>query len=378
MKILMPILAVAITFSAIITFGRTEAFADEQERELFEQSQEIQLERATEILEKFAEQQEQPLADPDKVRDVSIFLERLNRPSLNEIRASTLRIIDNASTATGEKDLPKLETLSLAEKLNAKEVILDKADFLPAFFVVEAAKRQSHIGRVIFKQSYVHTDDEDRKFVFYPGDAWGTCFLVAPNIIMTNNHVIESKEFAQAKIRVQFNYQRNSDGTLKDSVHYNLAPSLFFHTNKVLDYTLVGVSAGTENDPLSGPPGGHWGFYPLAHALGPQAITPYEGMAMNIIQHPNGRPKEIAIHNNKLDRALGEHFLVYTTDTQSGSSGSPVFDNSWTLVALHHAPGEVKDDKWVNNRGIRIRSIINDLLSSLSAEQLMQLGLSEP
>jgi hypothetical protein len=45
-----------------------------------------------------------------------------------------------------------------------------------------------------------------------------------------------------------------------------------------------------------------------------------------------------------------------------------VFDNLWQIVALHHAGGD-KDatGKWLNNEGIRIDAVINDLRDHFSS-----------
>jgi hypothetical protein len=49
----------------------------------------------------------------------------------------------------------------------------------------------------------------------------------------------------------------------------------------------------------------------------------------------------------------------YRTNTEGGSSGSPVFDQNWQLVALHHAG----DPSWVAkyNEGIPISLILAQL-----------------
>ncbi len=57
---------------------------------------------------------------------------------------------------------------------------------------------------------------------------------------------------------------------------------------------------------------------------------------VNIIQHPGGSYKKVALRNNAVYSA--EHpRLHYLADTLSGSSGSPVLDDSWSVIALHRA-----------------------------------------
>jgi endonuclease G len=67
-----------------------------------------------------------------------------------------------------------------------------------------------------------------------------------------------------------------------------------------------------------------------------------------------------------------ENWMHYTTDTQPGSSGSPVFNDQWLVVALHHS-GVPKTDKngkvsrkngeveWIANEGVRISCIYKAL-----------------
>ena len=40
---------------------------------------------------------------------------------------------------------------------------------------------------------------------------------------------------------------------------------------------------------------------------------------------------------------IDERFLVYQSDTAPGSSGSPIFNDSWQIVGVHHAGRPKKD-----------------------------------
>ena len=90
----------------------------------------------------------------------------------------------------------------------------------------------------------------------------------------------------------------------------------------------------------------------------------------------------MALRDNRIVDVFDE-FLHYEADTQPGSSGSPVFNDQWELVALHHAsvpaPEHPELGKFVNE-GIRIsrllefigaqdytgqqRALVSDLLGS--------------
>jgi len=52
--------------------------------------------------------------------------------------------------------------------------------------------------------------------------------------------------------------------------------------------------------------------------------------------------------------------LKYTNHTEKGSSGSPVFNNSWELIGIHIGGGDKDvDGKFLNNHGTRMDDIVN-------------------
>ena len=143
----------------------------------------------------------------------------------------------------------------------------------------------------------------------------GTGFLVAPWLLMTNNHVLPSEDVAAAA-SVRFGYQEQESGDISGVQQVGLDPARIFVTSpeELLDYTVVAVG------PLPGgnrAPGEELGTIPLVGATG----KILEGEPVNIIQHPEGRPKEIAFRNNQLVKLVDDDVMTYSTDTDHGSSG---------------------------------------------------------
>lgn len=188
----------------------------------------------------------------------------------------------------------------------------------------------------------------------------GTGFLLNNKCILTNNHIIQDVNDAN-NAKVEFNYEIDSDGNLLTSVEYRLDSS-FFYTNKKLDYTCVGLTDNPKNLIEQ------WGSIPIEDFM-----LPKKDDYVQIIQHPNGDPKKIALRKNDI-LSIEDDYMFYSTDTDRGSSGSPVLNKDWKVIALHFA-GSKKDEstgekglyiKELNdhvsaNKGILISSILEDL-----------------
>lgn len=215
------------------------------------------------------------------------------------------------------------------------------------------------------------------------GGEWGTGFLVGPSLLLTNHHLIPD-ENAAARTIAEFGYEGDATGTLREGVRFLTNPALAFHTDKVLDFTIVALSpTSAEGVAL-----GTYGFL----RLDPKQHKIDEHEFVTIIQHPNGDEKYIAIRENEVLKIGDEHVAAreecvwYASDTAPGSSGSPVFNDAWQVVALHRRAvpesrttnnGEewqlitdewlpkaeaerVRDDRvrWIANEGVRVSKII--------------------
>ncbi|MFF5371680.1 trypsin-like serine peptidase [Streptomyces sp. NPDC013187] len=200
----------------------------------------------------------------------------------------------------------------------------------------------------------------------------GTGFLVSPRLLMTNHHVLPDESFARTCF-AEFNAQVTADNLPDTVVRMELDPQTFFAADRRLDFALVAL-APTVDGPT---PGEIFGWNRLSVQTGKLVL----GEKVNIIGHPSGRLKEIALRDNAVLVRLDD-FVHYTTDTEPGNSGSPVFNDQWEVVALHHSGVPKKDDQgrvlrkdgrpwqqgdgddaieWVANEGVRISSILKHL-----------------
>lgn len=180
----------------------------------------------------------------------------------------------------------------------------------------------------------------------------GSGFMTDANVLITNNHVLPTKDAARGAV-VQFNYQQTVDGLNAPIEEVGLLPDTL-RTSLADDWTAVTL----EGDPIS-----RWG----ALTLNKKTLT--VGDHVNIIQHPGGGPKQISLFSNVVVFA-GNGRVQYLTDTLPGSSGSPVFDAAWDVVALHHSGGWLTEPNsgskatYYRNEGISIDRILDGLAGS--------------
>jgi V8-like Glu-specific endopeptidase len=194
-------------------------------------------------------------------------------------------------------------------------------------------------------------------------DALGTGFLIAPDLLLTNHHVLNDLS-ALTNAIFSFNYETDFAGKPLTLTNYPAKSGGTFHANEKLDYAVVQLDGEPGKAIINGATQEQRGWIALKQG----EVRP-DGR-VNIIQHPGGRAKEIAMQNNFV-AFVGGGVVQYVTATQPGSSGSPVFNNEWEIVGLHHAGGNIRepgsDRRYFRNEGILISAILNDLPGQIKA-----------
>jgi hypothetical protein len=219
------------------------------------------------------------------------------------------------------------------------------------------------------------------------GDGIGTGFLVGPEIVMTNYHVVEGlvkKMHGPENIACRFDYKVREDGTvLNQGTVLGVAALLSYSPYDPVD--LVESTAEPSPDNLDyallrlqGQPGSEPIHYsstdPDIPARGWIKVRSVSNgnyapkSPLFIVQHPAKKPMKVALDTEAVTGLNGNGTRIrYTTNTEPGSSGSPCFNQNWELVALHHSG----DQNWVPtwNEGIPINLIIDQLTAYTSLVQ---------
>ncbi len=217
---------------------------------------------------------------------------------------------------TPEEDPTALTTSLPAEITEADikaclESLKDPArpDWLPVSFLEKGLQAARAIGRV---------EHQDRRI--------GTAFLVAPDRVLTNAHVANDiPDLTQGGVKFHVGLQGQTEWR-------NFKAKLAESAVDDLDFALLQLDA-----PLNVPP----------VTLSTQAA--WVKQAANILQHPRGAELQVALRNNAI-LYVRPNRLYYVTDTDGGSSGSPIFDDDWRVIGLHRAGME-------DALGIRIREV---------------------
>lgn len=195
--------------------------------------------------------------------------------------------------------------------------------------------------------------------------AVGTGFLVGPDLVLTNDHVVNSVLGSQAlldQVRLTFDHRTDSRGNpVNPGCPYRLNPGCqpIVSPEHGLDFALLALDGRPGAEQLQGRFGsGPRGF------LTPVARRLEQNQLLFVIQHPQAAPLKVAV-----DRVVGvtPNRVRYQTNTQDGSSGSPCFNEHWELVALHHASDP--HDPPAYNQGVPFSAILEH------AELRVALGL---
>ena len=217
------------------------------------------------------------------------------------------------------------------------------------------------------------------------GGGYATGFLISPRVLITNNHVFPDAQTARTA-EAQFGYERAVRRTRTNACAVQAgagAPVLHVQEARLQRRGGERARCHRRNGARRS-----FGFLPLIDVTGKVA----EGEWLTIVQHPAGQLKQVCVRENQLLRRTDD-FLWYSTDTLSGSSGSPVFSNDWLVVALHHSGvPERRDDviqtvlgrdfnanvdkeddiKWIANEGVRVSRIVQTLREALPDHDLIK------
>lgn len=289
----------------------------------------------------------------DKVR-TGIEMNRRGEAELSDISGDAGRL----ARRIAREGMPISEAL---ERINGVPNFQDILILKKIFRLSEA------IGRITIKNQYGTS-------------GFGTGFLIAPGIIITNHHVFPDAATA-AQSYIQFNYELNDKGEPVPVQTFNLKPDKLFITSPYdkspeipfsgLDFSIVAVEEKSkEGKRITDIPSAR-----LDESVG----KIIEGENCIVIQHPKGDYKKIVLKDIRM-LALTNEFLIYESDTLPGSSGAMVVGlGTGEVVALHHSGVPKKnaqgqwlrkdggvvqagdsDDSidWIGNEGIRVSSLI--------------------
>jgi len=311
--------------------------------------------------------------DVDKIRSSikSFDEEKLLGDLAKEIAPSITRgnIIGDNENLRKRKQM--IESIGTEPVDFAMERAIGNNDSVYSNFIELILQAKSKVGRIVIKEGSANT-------------AYATGFMVSDRLILTNWHVFKTMDSVLDSV-VQFYYEYDKFGNPVSSVTFKLDADTFFYSFKSLDYCLIAVDKTdiTRTKDLSSI--GYIYLDPTLGKLGDEEVE-----FLNIIHHPEGDYKQLSIRENKFKKILPTT-LWYESDTAPGSSGSPVFNDQWQVVALHHMGVADKNDNgdyidkhgkiipvidnqidasrihWIANEGIRI-SVIRKHLQSVFPE----------
>lgn len=260
----------------------------------------------------------------------------------------------------GVRDLPAAATLT---EVVRREAIVGTDDMVDVVFLASGQAVANAVARIL-----VPRFEGGTQVMAGDGSPWvmnGTAWLVAPGVAITNRHVIMARrddepEAAAADFDLQGRHatlEFGFDDPL--STVERVAAVRVLAQSAPLDYALVELTAAVPR------PVPRLARDRLTHDATSRT-------AVNIIQHPRGAAKRIAFRNNLVTAADTDH-IRYFTDTDRGSSGSPVCDDRWRVVALHRGAQYTEDvlyqgrDSAYVNFGSQIAAVMDDLRTQAPA-----------
>lgn len=184
-------------------------------------------------------------------------------------------------------------------------------------WLVDVLQRLIHLSPAICRLEVAHNNDSQS----------GTGVRIGPDLLLTNWHVLFVAGKLPTAVTAQFGYEFDSDGKGLSATSIACDPSSV-RADQGDDWGIVRVQASL---PTSVP------TIDISSGAVPMRDAP-----AFIIQHPGGGRKRVAYVRNQITY-FDNRVVHYVSDTQVGSSGSPVFDELGRMIALHHSGGRPQE-----------------------------------
>lgn len=174
------------------------------------------------------------------------------------------------------------------------------------------------------------------------GNPIGTGVLITNNLLLTCNHIFSQSQVQKAWVR--FGYKAG-----KYELEKNVLELEIILNNSRFDYALLKINAQTQQKPIS---------------INETSILD-SGQEICIIHHPQGNPLIISGFGQIMQ--VGEDYIDHNLKTDNGSSGAPIFNRQWELIAIHQGNvGIGRNFEPGSTGGIPIRAIWNQISSYLN------------
>jgi endonuclease G, mitochondrial len=199
------------------------------------------------------------------------------------------------------------------------------------------------------------------KITFSDRPTTGTGVLIAPDLVLTNYHVLSKQvqersdlnEIART-LRFEFGCTSEESDIPSEIFAIDLTEAIVACSPRTqLDYALLRVEPRIKKM-------GHIQPVPISVRSQPLSVQ----TALNVLQHPGGEVMQASLSASGVVQVDAERGRVwYVNRTRGGSSGAPCFNGDWDLVALHHASmargfGSIRE-------GILFSSILAEISSFL-------------
>ncbi|ABV38353.1 hypothetical protein Ssed_3749 [Shewanella sediminis HAW-EB3] len=254
-----------------------------------------------------------------------------------------------------------LNSLNVEQETDLRhEKVFGTARYHSYSFLKKAVQRAHSVARIEFE----------------PGKGIGTGFVVKgkelhasfgdKTVLLTNSHVISNNINCRSSIVPE---DAIVTFELDDHKEYSLKKILWSSPIEHLDASIIEFDGDAPEIVYD---------FPIHSRLpltdGKQRVY--------IIGHPLGGGISFSMQDNILLDHEAPH-IHYRAPTEGGSSGSPVFNEQWKLIGIHHAGGEKlqrlnnKKGFYQANEGIWIQTIINKLNSDFNCLAIATSGVGK-